>query len=341
MTKRNTASAYLIALLFVMPWAGTNLLAEQPDVGQFIEFMHNNVKRTYLLHVPQQLQDNSPLVFVLHGYHGDARDYVDPVMNRLADDNGFAVCYPQGAEDREGIPHWNARLKISKTDDIGFLSALASDLHKKHSLNKSRTFVCGVSNGGFMSYTLVAEKPDVFKAAASVIGTMSGHNWEHRDVMRPVPILQISGLDDEIVPYNGSMSKNGGWGGAPGQDAIMEFWRKLNQTSTEDVIQISDQTKAHHYKDGVNGNEVWHYKIKNFGHKVTGKRELGNEVAEVIWKFFSKVSDDAAPPNPLRPRAFGGKGAEGMKKEIPSNSLLFQGVLIGASVLAGLRGCNR
>ena len=23
------------------------------------------------------------------------------------------------------------------------------------------------------------------------------------------------------------------------------------------------------------------------------------------------------PPNPLRPRAFGGKGAEGMKKEIP------------------------
>ena len=26
------------------------------------------------------------------------------------------------------------------------------------------------------------------------------------------------------------------------------------------------------------------------------------------------------PPNPLRPRAFGGKGAEGMKKEIPSNN---------------------
>jgi hypothetical protein len=26
-----------------------------------------------------------------------------------------------------------------------------------------------------------------------------------------------------------------------------------------------------------------------------------------------------AESNPLRPRAFGGKGAEGMKKEIPSN----------------------
>jgi polyhydroxybutyrate depolymerase len=295
MTKPTTSSVYLMALCFMLPWAGTILVAEDPQVGQFIEFMHKNVKRKYLLHVPQELPDNSPLVFVLHGYHGDARDYVDPVMNRLADDNGFAVCYPQGTDDREGIPHWNARLKISGVDDVGFLSALASDLQDKHSLNKSRTFVCGISNGGFMSYTLVAEKPDVFKAAASVNGTMSGHTWEYRDAIRPVPILQISGLDDEIVPYNGSMSKDGGWGGAPDQDAMMEFWRKLNKTSSEEVIQLSKQTTAHHYKDGVNGNEVWHYKIKNFGHKVPGRRELGTEVAQVIWQFFSKVSDDAGP----------------------------------------------
>jgi hypothetical protein len=28
------------------------------------------------------------------------------------------------------------------------------------------------------------------------------------------------------------------------------------------------------------------------------------------------------PPNPLRPRAFGGLGAEGMKKEIPAMGLV-------------------
>jgi polyhydroxybutyrate depolymerase len=211
-------------------------------------------------------------------------------MNRLADANGFAVCYPQGSDDREGIPHWNARLKISETDDVGFLSELASDLQKTLAQQK-QNLVCGVSSGGFMSYTLVAEKPDVFKAAASVIGTMSGHTWEHRDAIRPVPILQISGLDDEIVPYNGSMSKAGGWGGAPDQDAMMEFWCKLNKTSTEEVIQLSNQATAHHYKDGVNGNEVWHYQIKNFGHRVPGKRELRIGVADVIWKFFSEVSE--------------------------------------------------
>ena len=44
----------------------------------------------------------------------------------------------------------------------------------------------------------------------------------------------------------------------------------------------------HYYKDGVNGNEVWHYKIKGLGHSVPGKRETGIDAVEVIWKFFSK-----------------------------------------------------
>ena len=262
--------------------------AEEPRLGQFVPFMHDGVKRKYLLHVPQDLRGNSPLVFVLHGYHGDARDYVELGMNPLADTNGFAVCYPQGVDDRNGIPHWNARLKISKTDDIGFLSALASELQTEHVLNKSKTFVCGVSNGGLMSYTLVAEKPEVFKAAASVIGTMSGHTWDHRDMIRPVPILQISGLNDEVIPFDGSMSREGGWGGAPHQDVVINFWRKINETNSEEAIKISDQTTAHHYKDGVNGNEVWHYKIKEFGHSIPSAREMGTNVAEVIWSFFSK-----------------------------------------------------
>ncbi len=289
MTRTQTAITYLTALFLALSWVGTSLVADEPQApAQFIAFKHKNEERKYLLHVPPNLPDNAPLVFVLHGYHADARDYTELGMNRLADATGFAVCYPQGAEDLEGIPHWNARLKISKTDDIGFLSALASHLQAQHSLNTGKTFVCGISNGGFMSYTLVAEKPDVFKAAASVIGTMSGHTWEHRNSIRPVPILQVSGMYDEIIPYDGSMSKAGGWGGAPNQDVIIEFWRRLNKTKTEEVIKLSGKTTGHHYKGGKNGNEVWHYKIQEFGHSIPGEREMGISVAELIWKFFSK-----------------------------------------------------
>ena len=277
------------ALLTLSCWGIEAASAERAAPGTFLTFKHNKVAREYLLHLPKDLPDDAPLVFVLHGYHGDARDYKGELgMNRVADANRFAVCYPQGTKDREGTPHWNARLTISRTDDVGFLSELAADLQARHQLDPKRTFASGISNGGFMSYTLVAEKPKVFKAAASVIGTMSGHTWKHREKIRPVPILQISGLDDEVVPYDGSMSPAGGWGGAPNQDAIIDFWTKLNKTKTEEVVNISSKTTAHYYKGGVNGNQIWHYKIKGFGHRVPGKRETGINAVEVIWEFFSE-----------------------------------------------------
>ena len=41
----------------------------------------------------------------------------------------------------------------------------------------------------------------------------------------------------------------------------------------------------------------------------------------VLCRTRKSVFDGPHPPNPLRPRAFGGLGAEGMKKEIPSNGM--------------------
>ena len=280
--------------LFAQRLPGKQAAAEEERTevpSDFLKFNHGEVDRRYLIYRPKDLPDNAPLVFFLHGYRGDARGYMELGMNRVADTNGFAVCYPQGEKDRKGIPHWKARLKISKVDDIGFLSALAVHLQSTYKLDPKKTFACGISNGGFMSYTLVAEKPEVFKAAASVIGTMSGLTWKHRDQIKPVPILQISGLNDEIVPYDGSMSPRGGWGGAPNQDVIMEFWKILNQTKTEEVVKISGRTTAHYYKDGVNGNQVWHYKIKKFGHRFPHQDNgAGISSVEEIWKFFKQVS---------------------------------------------------
>ena len=263
--------------------------AEQPSSGKFLTFTHAGEERKYLLHLPKELPEKAPLVFVLHGYRGDARDYMAELgVEGIADKNGFALCVPQGARDVEGIPHWNARLKISRTNDIDFLSKLAIQLQQSHRLDPARTFVSGVSNGGFMSYTLVAERPDVFKAAASVIGTMSGYTWRHRDQIQPTPILQISGMDDEVVPYNGSMSRSGGWGGAPDQGIIINFWTELNKTKSAEVVQVSSKTTAHYYRDGTGDNEVWHYKVKGFGHRIPGAREMGDTAFNVVWLFFSK-----------------------------------------------------
>jgi polyhydroxybutyrate depolymerase len=52
--------------------------------------------REYILHIPENIKPNAPLVFVLHGLGGTnslIREYTR--MDMVADKNGFVVCYPQ------------------------------------------------------------------------------------------------------------------------------------------------------------------------------------------------------------------------------------------------------
>ena len=141
---------------------------------------YDGQKREYTLYKPENLSENSPLVFVLHGYQADSAETEASFgMNKIAAEQGFAVVYPQGVEDLEGASHWNAQLSISTTNDIGFLVLLAQELQAQHGFDPNRTFSSGISNGGFMSYTLACTAPDIFKGIASVIGTMSGHTWNN------------------------------------------------------------------------------------------------------------------------------------------------------------------
>ena len=131
--------------------------------------VEENEEREYIFYKPEGLKNNSPLVLVLHGYTSSAETIQwYSQMNEIADEHAFAVCYPQGTDDNNGIPHWNANLKISDVNDIKFLSELAQTLQEIHSLDPARTFVCGMSNGGFMSYTLACEAPEIFKAIAAL-----------------------------------------------------------------------------------------------------------------------------------------------------------------------------
>ena len=50
-------------------------------------------------------------------------------MNRIADREGFAVCYPQGAVDGRGKTCWNVGYPFQeglKTDDVDFLLKLSA-----------------------------------------------------------------------------------------------------------------------------------------------------------------------------------------------------------------------
>lgn len=260
-----------------------------PDTSAFLTFEHDGVTRHYLYHAPPDLPGNAPLVFFLHGHGGNAgetRSWVG--LDRVADANGFAVVYPQGSGDYSGTPYWNAHTFPGVTDDVGFLSALARSLQSEHGLDPERTFTAGFSNGGMMSYLLAMEAPGVFRGAASVVGAAWGSAWEDRDSAPAFPLLQISGLDDTVVPVDGIVDPSGG-AGAPALDDVIAYWSERNACSTVETDMLNANTVRRRHVDCAEGNEVWYYRIDNFGHEwPTVDGSAGFAGAEAIWEFFGR-----------------------------------------------------
>jgi len=254
-------------------------------------FDHNGVQIEFLVHIPNNIPQNAPLVFLLHGSGGKASNFQGWLnMDEIADSEGFAVVYPQGVQ-AEQETHWYAGLNIT-VDDVGFLSALARNLQKEYQLNPEKTFIAGYSNGGFMGYELLTKSPDVFKAAASFNGTMSGNTWKNRDAISPAPLLQLSGALDQTIPIDGSLSTAGGWGGAPDMDSVVKFWAELNACTTIETTRINGNTTALKYKDGVDGNEVWYYLLDDYGHDFPLGEDGNINTSELIWEFFSKYQGE-------------------------------------------------
>lgn len=255
----------------------------------------NNITRTYLLHLPDNMKKNAPLVFVLHGYEGTA----DPKgygMNEISNKYGFAVCYPQGEKDGRGNPCWNVGYPFQedmKVDDVDFLCKLAGYLQRKYGLSRKNTFCTGFSNGGEMCYVLASQRPDVFSAVAPIAGlTME---WLYKSCacpVNPVPVFEVHGTKDKTSEWNGDLLNEGGWGAYMSVPLAVNFWVAANhctQEITDTLPKINQESDhlviSHKFINGINGNEVWLYEVVNGGHSWAG-----NDIntSEEIWNFFQK-----------------------------------------------------
>jgi polyhydroxybutyrate depolymerase len=275
-------------------------------------FAHNGLIREYIIYLPVGIQDNAPLVFNLHGYTNFASAYmIYSEMTDVADANGFALCVPQGAVDEFGITHWNSGNIGDPVDDVGFLTALAVELQANYNLDPERTFSCGFSNGGMMSYHLACNAPETFKAVAVVSGSMTTATYFNCDSGVAVPVFAIHGTFDTVVPYAGSDIPVDGWGTIQSVDQVMLFWNDHNSCSTVDEgslpnINFFDLSTVDTWtwSNCESGNENWLYRVNGGGHTwpgasplgVTGSTNQDFEASEEIWNFFAQYQPNAGCP---------------------------------------------
>ena len=244
------------------------------------QFEHEGRNREYFFYKPQNLPENAPLLFVLHGYTSSANSIMSySNLNTVADENGFAVCYPQGTSDQYDNNFWNVGYEFHQNqsvDDVDFIESLADYLQEEHNLSTVNTFSTGMSNGGDMSYLLACKAHDTFKAIAPVAGTMMEWIYESCDGVA-VPVLEIHGTNDNVTLWEGDMENNDGWGPYLSTLDGIDYWVATNECLENEDINLpntdfSDGSYVinHRYYDCIDDNEVWLYEVVNGEHDWPG-----------------------------------------------------------------------
>jgi len=279
-------------------------LFTQEIIAQYTSFEHDGLTRQYIYYEPENLNEQMPLVFVMHGYTGDAnsiRNYSE--MNDFADQYGFAVCYPRGTVDAGGNRFWNVGYAFhpnETVDDVGFLTQLAQYLQQSNGLNPDYTFATGMSNGGEMCYMLACQGYDTFKAVAPVAGMILQDILDDCDAAPAIPVFEIHGSQDGVTPLAGDPDNNDGWGSYPSiADTIDYFVEKNNCTTlVEGTVPNTDTSDgsfivSEKYIYGINQNEVWYYKVVGGGHDWPGSGgNMDIEAGEQAWLFFQNYIDN-------------------------------------------------
>jgi polyhydroxybutyrate depolymerase len=175
-------------------------------------FVHDGMTREYLVHVPKSYRPGhaAPMLMALHGGGGDADFQADDFRYRLiskSEQAGFIAVFPNGySRFPSGIlATWNAGAccggaQKNNVDDVGFLREVVQRLERQASVDRSRVFVTGMSNGGLMSWRMACEASDLVRGIAPVEGT---DNTLHCTPSRPVAVIEFHSLDDDHIPLNG------------------------------------------------------------------------------------------------------------------------------------------
>ena len=264
------------------------------------DFVFDGLTRQYYLHLPNELGsvEGFPLVFVLHGFGGNANGMIGySQMNQIANDNGFAVAYPNGTLDQGGTRFWNVGYEIhidETVDDVGFLVALAQFLQAEYNLDPDRIFSTGFSNGGDMCYLLGCEASDVFKAVAPVAGCVMEWITESCFPQNPISFLEIHGTQDNVTWWDGDLDNIGGWGAYLSTIQGIEFWSEMNnctESTSEFLPNLNPNDGSvvisHKHSGCSNSTEIWLYEVNGGGHDWPGSSgNMDINASQEIWEFF-------------------------------------------------------
>lgn len=270
------------------------LLLSHTAVAQVAEhgtLLHNGLQREHYIYMPPNADESTPLFVALHGLGGNAKNLRFGIgLTKRAEQDGFAVVYPQGVRLAQGSRHWNAGFSFSSVDDLGYLDALISNIFATSGLNRDRLTIFGISNGGYMAYRMACHSKHAIHAITVIAGTMSQTDWSDCPAPNPVSVLHIHGVEDPMIHFTGIAEGMSGWGGAPAVPVLAAHWAaKQNALPAPRLTRYKTLREARYHNDAT-GTEVQMLALIGFGHDWPNLSNGPINALDYVMKFVDRTN---------------------------------------------------
>jgi polyhydroxybutyrate depolymerase len=290
--------------------------------------------RAYSIHLPPNYSSSEriPVVVSFHGGGGqkdnvnkvscpDGDEDNDKCLFKLADREGFAVVTPNGTSyfflrtfnatnSGNGTGEYaciSPSACTNNIDDVGYFRALLSELDQAITVDESRIFLTGISNGAAMAHRLACEMADRVAAIAPIAGENQYSAVNDCKPARPVPVMEFHGTGDPFWSY-GTDTEDidlNGEGKALSVSHSISGWVSRNGCSatptTENLPDSDSNDGSTVTKEGYSncqGNaDVILYKITGGGHtwpdgyqyfleSIVGPTNRDINANQLMWEFF-------------------------------------------------------
>ena len=215
--------------------------------------------------------------------------------------------YPGGGYPRRyppGGPPGGQRREENRpapADDIEFLNQMLDQMANKFSVDSTRIYATGLSEGGFMAMKVGCAMADRIAAIAPVGAAMP------KTMVclpsRPIPVVMVNGTSDPVVPHGGGTEHNQQLPVISVEDTA-KAWAKIDrcaekptQTKLPARQKGGMETKVDTFAGCQQGAQVVSFNIKGGGNtwpggeqyeveKQVGKTSQDLNANETIWEFL-------------------------------------------------------
>lgn len=204
-----------------------------------------------------------PLIMAMHGGGGTARIQASTtLLARLGAQQGVLIAFIEGSGAIQTFNAGNCcgSAQTQNVDDIAFVAAVLADVVATYSVDASRVYATGFSNGGMMSHRIACALADRFTGIAAVGGASGqrdavGNTYYACNPARPIRILHLHATNDRNYPYAGGVGDGLSNTNFYSIDATIADWRVRNNVTGQATIEAAtSSTTCFRYETPANAS---------------------------------------------------------------------------------------